>query len=127
MGKWLNEVIKAASEKEALFEENSLNDNAAIEENVLENLMQEKGYAKLYSTVLEKEIYLTKDDLEAKKLEKRLRSKNKPDFTVIYTMQEVGELIEEIKVSREGLKQIHEAKEVFGSSINKLFHGTRPL
>lgn len=127
MGKWLDEVIKAASESETLFKGKSFKDDATTEISILENLLQEKGYAKMFSKILEQEIYIAKNELEAKKLENRLRSKSNPDLAVIYTMQEVGELIKERKVSVEGLKLIHEAKEVFGSSSNTLFHGKGPL
>jgi len=86
----------------------------------LDKIIDDKGYIKIDSEVVGEVICLAKDQRTLKMLEQRMKTERWPETYVIYTLQEVGELIKDHKISPEGLNRIHAAKKVFGSSGSKI-------
>ena len=76
----------------------------------IDAMLENKGYAYLFSEVLGEKLIFADNEITAKQL-------SEESDLVIYTMDELSVLCKDKSLTLEGLKRIHEAKKLFGGII----------
>ena len=76
----------------------------------IDAMLENKGYAYLFSEVLGEKLIFADTEITAKQL-------SEDSDLVIYTMDELKVLCKDKSFTLEGLKRIHEAKKLFGGNI----------
>jgi len=111
MGRWLAEFKREPHEQAAFDKKPKDVIDFETEARKAKEALKKYGIAKIRSRALDGEIiYFAKDKQAARRT---------PKGAVVYTLEELAALLAEPVPDKDGLRQIHECKKLFGGTLLK--------